>query len=217
MPKSLAFVVLKRGLCFWATHYEVAIEHYCEKYNHDVFFCGIRGPRNAAWYKLKAFDYLSVDYLVIMDLDMFPMPWAPNLAEHLRRDSICMVRDAVLAKQEPHIIEHATNAGYKADEMIWNTGLIGIPRSMSWVLDSVWHNYDTEQEIWYEQSTFNELIAEASVPVHELDPKFNALAYLEKPTDLAKYVRDNWFIHAAGAPAMHKLQLAIEIWEAMAR
>lgn len=199
MTRRLTFYVVREGSCPWSGPYEAAIEEYCAKWGHNLFFSSTRDQHGPAWHKLKAFEYVSADYLVIMDLDMMPMPWAPNLADHLRYDCLSIVRDRECVRRSPATVQLAELHGYNMDDIVWNTGLVGVPRGKAYFLQWVWDAYAVDRECWYEQALFNELLVKRGEMINELDTRFNATAHLDGPDDLTKYMLDNWFIHAAGA------------------
>jgi hypothetical protein len=172
MPSSQLLVyVVRIGSPPYAACTEPFISQYCRRHGYDLHFSDSRHDRNRhpSWEKLLAFRRTEHDFVLLMDLDMVPLPDAPAIHPFLCRDKLN------LAPLVPGRVARRRLArwNYPAELMQWNAGLIAVSRAMSPFLERIYHSASPQDAVWMEQGALNLAIHDCRVEVHSLAPVWN--------------------------------------------
>ena len=206
--------VVNRGDLAYARHTKPLIRRYCRQHGYDLIFadCGHREDRAAAWQKMLVHEYVRASFVLVMDLDFIPLPWAPPIHKSLVTDSLNICRDTNLTDEEQRARE--IRKGCPPFSMGYNTGLMGIPARLAPEFRRLYNEGETVG-LWWEQPEVNLWIRDVRPPLYELDNKWN---YVISPQPDGSYkLPEDWaskhFLHLAGCDSREKF--AGEIREAI--
>lgn len=192
--------VVDRGNPDWAVYTRPLIKAYAEKHGYDLIFadCGFRADRHPSWQKMRVFDFVDAPFVLLMDLDFCPLPWAPPIHEHLDFDKVNLAYNMRWNETEPdkHLREtREKRRGLPHGAMLYNMGLCGVPKKYAEDFKRLWERGEVVK-LWWEQPEVNLWIQENKIPVQPINYRFNTItcqAIQPMPT-----WREKWFIHPAG-------------------
>lgn len=192
MENKILVYVVKIGSPPYASYTEPFIRQYCRRHGYPLLISPMRRDENRhpSWEKLLAFNYVDYDFVLLMDLDIVPVPNAPPIHPELAEDKLNLVP----LRPGPVARGRLRRLGYPVEKMKWNTGLVGVPRSLSHVLEDVYDNYKLEKQVWMEQGPLNLSICDRDVAVNEIPGEWNHWVNV----DLQEPVAESHFLHLAG-------------------
>lgn len=119
-----------------------------------------------SWLKLLMHDILEKeDFILNWDLDLLPIPDAPNIKNELNYNFVNMVEDTSILY------------GYDGfnENFKYNCGLIGIPSKLFGWSKFIFDHHHGGDYPSYEQYYFNDQLVIDNINVHVLHPSFNTL------------------------------------------
>jgi hypothetical protein len=193
--------VVDTGKLPWADFTRRAIKDYAEKYHYDVMFtnAGAHPDRHPSWQKMRVFEYVQADGVLLMDLDIIPLPWAPPILGDLNPAEVNIGLNMRWEeeKQDPQDrLAREARRGVPPGTMVYNMGLSYWPRKYANVMRDLWSRGETVH-LWWEQSEVNLWVRDSQVHVETIDRRYNAIPSQEVEQPPSDW-RDKWFIHLAG-------------------
>jgi hypothetical protein len=210
--KDLLVWVTKRGNLEWSRFTEPYIRYYCERHGYNLVFADVNHIHNVAtsWTKCKAFKHVTAPFILFMDLDIFPLPNAPAIHEHLCYGMLNFVEDDYLRGSYGRAKERQYNL--PDNSMRWNCGLMGISRGYADWLENVYERRDQDRDLWWEQSEINLAIYRDNITVNSMSWQWNALVKMkpDKTYDTVADLDGAYFIHLCGHANKDALAFNIE-------
>lgn len=173
------------------------IEKYCDRCGYDLTVSRKTFDRkmSPSWNKLLPFRVVGeVPFVLVLDLDCVPMPYAPPVDGIFDRSVVNMAKQVLTRRR----LNRMKRKGEKnLSRFRWNSGFVGLPITYK----KEWENlYSQRREIdhlclGYEQEHLNNLIEEKKIPVNQIEEKWNCLVGMRYKPETETKVN---FAHFAG-------------------
>jgi len=156
--------------------------NYFKKHNLKYFFLEEKlCDAHPSWYKLKAHDIINDDFILSWDLDLLPKNNADNILNYLNLEKINLAIDTAVKLKN-------INSLNEQKFFKFNCGLMGIPKTYIEFCKTVFNENSCKTPFFNvinpsptEQYLVNyELAKSGFKDVHEIDSRWNTLAYFDK-------------------------------------
>ncbi len=172
---GLDVFVVRVGRPRWADYTVPFIRDYCRTHRYRLHWL-MEHPewakdRSPSWCKLLAHRFVNSDFILVMDLDIVPVPGAPPILPELDPSCLNAVTVRNTWRRRRALKKYGMDAGLNYR---YNTGLLGVPRSAAPALERLYHASDPKATVGYEQEYFNRWVWADGVPVRRLEVAWNA-------------------------------------------